>query len=91
MTVYDTERKAEGHIRAKFYVQAVKLTSWGTSVELNVVTRGEDNKKWSQATPSGQITMQIKNDLAAAMYAPGQEWYVDFTPAPLGKEGMGED
>lgn len=91
MTVYDTERKAEGRVRAKFYVYAVELTTWGSAnVKLRVVSRGEDNKQWSAATPTGEITMGIKNALAAERFAPGQEWYVDFTPAPKDQEGMGE-
>lgn len=88
MAVFDNERKAEGTVRAKFYVSGVKLTTWGTTVELNPVTRGEDNKTWSAATPTGSITMGIKNEVAAERFAPGQEWFVTFSPAPMGKEGM---
>ena len=90
MATISTETVATGTVRAKFYVSEVALTSWGCRVTLNVVTRGEDNKAWSAATPSGQITMQIKNDIAAEQFAPGQEWFVDFRPAPTGVEGMGD-
>jgi len=88
MATISTDLPAKGHVRAKFYVSEVALTGWGCRVTMNVVTRGEDNKAWSAATPSGTITMQIKNDLAAECFSPGQEWFVDFTPAPKGQEGM---
>lgn len=78
-------------VRAKFYVTGIELQSWGTSVKMAPVTRGEDNKEWSAATPSGQLTMMVANDAAAEQFAPGQEWFVDFTPVPVekvGTEGM---
>ena len=89
MATISTDTVATGKVRAKFYVSEVALTTWGTRIKLSAVTRGEDNKEWSAATPSGTLTMQIKNDLAAEQFAPGQEWFLDFTPAPTGKEGMG--
>lgn len=75
---------------AKFYVTEIAFRQWGTELKLGAVTRGEDNKEWSAATPSGQITMTIKNELAVDQFAPGQEWYVRFEPVPkeqVGKEG----
>lgn len=77
-------------VRAKFYVRSVELFGYSTSVKLGVVTRGEDNKQWSAATPSGELTMNIKNELAAAQFTPGDEFFVDFTPAPKGEEGMSD-
>lgn len=77
--------------RAKMYVSGITLTSWGTTVKLSVVTRGEDNKAWSAATPVGELSLQIKNEQAADQFAPGQEWFVDLTPVPadrVGTEGM---
>jgi hypothetical protein len=77
-------------VRAKFFVQEVGKTTYGGKVVLNVVSRGEDNKKWSAATPSGQITMTIRNELAMDFFDVGQEYFVTFDPAPKGEEGMGE-
>lgn len=79
-------------VRAKFYVTELAWRQWGVEVKLGAVTRGEDNKKWSQATPVGNLTMTIKNELAAEQFAPGQEWYLDMIPVPkdaVGSEGMG--
>jgi len=88
MATISTDTVATGKVRAKFYVSEVALTGWGCRVTMNAVTRGEDNKEWSAATPSGTLTMQIKNDLAAEQFAPGQEWFLDFTPTVKDREGM---
>jgi len=75
-------------VRAKFYVAEIAQTTWGGRVKLQVVSRGEDNKSWASATPSGQIEMTIRNEVALAEFiAPGEEFYVDFSPAPKGQEG----
>lgn len=75
------------HVRAKFYVSAITHTTSGGSVKLQAVCRGEDNKTWAQFTPVGLIEMNILNDSALAQFVPGDEVYVDFTPAPKGQEG----
>lgn len=80
-----------GPVRAKFYVSGISLQTWGTSIEMQPVTRGEDNKEWSAATPSGNLKMTVANERAAEQFWPGQEWYLDFTPIPeerVGQEGM---
>lgn len=75
-------------VRAKFFVQSVTHTAGnGGSVELSAVCRGEDNKTWSKYTPSGRILMNVLNDAALEQFVPGEEFYVDFTPAPKGQEG----
>lgn len=79
-------------VRAKFYVTKISRTTWGGQVELAVVTRGADNKEWASATPTGSITMTIRNEVALEVFKdPGDEFYVDFAPAPKGVEGMGGD
>lgn len=77
-------------IRAKFFVQTVSWGVHGGGVVLNAVCRGEDNKKWAAATPYGKIEMTILNELALKEFVPGEEYYIDFTPAPKGAEGMGD-
>lgn len=81
---------ADRRVRGKFFVSKISKTTWGGSVELSVVTRGEDNKAWASATPSGQITMSIRNELALEVFDVGDEFFVDFTPADKGVEGMGD-
>ncbi len=78
-------------VRAKFWVEAVTKRVHGSEVTLRAVCRGDDNKKWSAATPVGVLTMSILNDLAAKQFEPGQEFFIDFTPAPKDKAGMGDD
>lgn len=79
---------ADRRVRAKFFVQEISKTTWGGSVKLQVVSRGEDNKAWASATPSGQITMSIRNELALEVFDVGDEFFVDFTPAVKDVEGM---
>lgn len=75
------------------YVESVTKRTWADTVRLQVVTRGEDNKAWSAATPSGHVEMNIKNDDAAVQFIPGREYFVTFTEVPeqlAGQEGMGD-
>jgi len=39
----------------------------------------EENKRFSEATPSGQITMFISNPAVYDTFHPGDEFYVEFT------------
>lgn len=74
-------------VRAKFFVTEITHTTSGGSVKLGAVCRGEDNKTWSQYTPAGQISLSILNEFALQQFIPGEEFYVDFTPAVKGQEG----
>lgn len=75
-------------VRAKFFVQSISRTTYGGQVKLQAVTRGQDNKEWAAATPSGSIDMTILNEVALAVFTdPGLEFYVDFTLAEKGVEG----
>lgn len=75
-------------VRAKMFVAEIAQTTYGGRVKLQVVTRGEDNKAWASATPSGELTLTIRNELALEQFgAPGREFYVDFTPVPVEKHG----
>ena len=74
-------------VRAKFWVVEATKTTSGGRVLLHAVCRGQDNKTWAAATPTGKIEMQINNESALAQFNPGDEVYVDFSPAPKGQEG----
>ena len=52
-----------------------------TVVKLSPV-HGPENKSWSQATPSGEISLSITNQDAIDAFKLGDHYYVDFTPAP---------
>jgi hypothetical protein len=69
-------------VRAKFVVAAVTARQGSRDVELVAVTSGSDeNKSFWQYTPAGNIKLSVVNEAAAAQFQPGQEYYVDFTPA----------
>lgn len=79
-------------VRAKFTVQSVTETKWGTDkdgkkvlvyeVKMWPVTSGspEDTAFW-QATPAGEIRLSTVNKTAADQFESGDAFYVDFTPA----------
>jgi hypothetical protein len=39
----------------------------------------DENHKWSQATPSGEITMSITNPGACGIFKEGKEYLINFT------------
>lgn len=82
-------------VRAKMYLEELRHTTYGGGVTLRVVTRGEDNKQWAAATPSGEMKLSIKNELALEFFRDmlGKEFFIDITPVPeaaQGQEGMGD-
>jgi hypothetical protein len=74
-------------VRAKFKVQRIERSSWGKGVEVQTivllpVTSGTDeNTKFWQATPSGEIKLGTVNAAAAAAFDLDAEYYVEFTKA----------
>lgn len=80
-------------VRAKFWVSAVQrhqaksaeYQSGGKVTLLPVYSPNpeHENKKFWDATPQGEITMQISNGEAFKLFEAnlGLEFYVDFTPA----------
>lgn len=74
-------------VRAKFKVQRIERSSWGKGVEVQTivllpVTGGTDeNTKFWQATPSGEIKLGTVNAEAAAAFELEGEYYVEFTKA----------
>lgn len=52
-----------GGVRARFYVAETTEYNGGLSgkVILRAVSRGDQNKQWSQATPAGTIELTISN------------------------------
>ena len=81
------------NIKAKMLCQSVSRSSAGNeqdgtkrfqeTVTLTAVTYGDDdeNKTYAQYTPSASVSMTIDNQRALGAFEPGEEYYVDFTPA----------
>jgi len=74
-------------VEARFFVSGYERRAYdpeATEVTLVAVSRGEHNKNWARATPSGQIKMTIKNASAASWFVGqlGAEIAVTFRPAP---------
>lgn len=77
------------NVRAKFSVTSL-IPGYGGNVSVGLSAiyasktgvRAEENKAFSDVTPSGQINIVIAPDKPALQaFEIGKEFYVDFTPA----------
>ena len=69
-------------IRAKMKCNEVSKTEYGETAKLTAVYgNGEENKSFSDATPVATHEMLITNKAAHGFFAPGKEYYLDFTEA----------
>lgn len=83
-------------VSARFYVSRVEKTAWnpdGAQVELQAVSRGDQNKVWSSATPAGKLemTITVKGSEAAKFFEAhlGQDMDLLITPAVRYEPGDG--
>jgi hypothetical protein len=68
-------------VRAKF---VCTKREWPGGVELKPVYSDDpehENKKFWDATPSGELKMYINNPQAIGFFEVGHEYYLDFTKA----------
>lgn len=70
-------------VRAKFRVSSVEDFGQSKLLKLNAVYEGqlgdnEENKRFTKATPNGEIKMTVDNPYASEQFKPGAEWYVTF-------------
>lgn len=76
----------EATVRAKFRVSKVEPSGQpegGGRVTLEAVTSGsEENKSFFNYTPYGRLDIGTVNDNAFQQFHEGEEFYLDFTPAP---------
>lgn len=70
-------------VRAKFKVTSVTESEGSLkTVTLQPVTSGSpENEKFFKWTPSGSIQIGTINPDASAQFAPGDQFFVDFTKA----------
>lgn len=70
-------------VRAKFKVATVTESEGGVkTVKLHPVSSGSpENAEFFKWTPSGSIELGTINPAAAEQFKPGDQFYVDFTPA----------
>lgn len=68
-------------VRAKFKVNAITQRDGGqTDICMTPVSTGsEENKKFWQYTPCGEIKFTCVNTSAVDEFTVGKEYYVDFT------------
>lgn len=72
-------------VRAKFTVCEVRHHSWSEEAR-TVVLRPQydqsipEDRRFSDATPSGELTMLVNNPAAVAQLGVGKAFYLDLTP-----------
>lgn len=69
-------------VRCKFKCRSV--TDYGNSktIEMEPVISGsEENKKFWEYTPNGELKFNTVNKDAVKDYEAGKEYYIDITPA----------
>lgn len=70
-------------IKAKvtvYQVEALGEPKYAEQVLMRpVYSDSEENKSFSEATPSGSISLSITNKDAWGFFVDGKEYYVDFT------------
>lgn len=81
-----------GVISKWFINGATEFPGGGKSYSLGVVCRGEENRHWAAATPSGSATIKGANEVLAAAFAGDAPHEVTMTlrPDPEGEWVMDE-
>lgn len=79
-------------VTARFYVDEMTRRSYNpghAAIVLKPAYRGEENKAWSEATPSGEIKLHVSNPAAVEQFhqwmISGQDLHLTF--APVDKAG----
>jgi hypothetical protein len=69
-------------IRAKFKCFSVELFEHTEIAKFSAINGGkEDNKQWSDATPSGRLEMTLSNAASHGHFGPGKSYYLDIIEA----------
>ena len=69
-------------IRCKFRCELKTQTASGFSVKFRPVTGGSaENENFFKWTPCGTLEFGTINEVAAAQFEPGKEYYIDISPA----------
>lgn len=76
-------KKSISKVRAKFLCDRISQFTSGTEVQMHAVHSGsEENKAFSDFTPSGEFKMHIsKGKPAAELFEVGKEYYIDIIDA----------
>ena len=70
-------------MRAKFSCESITIGRYGRQAELRAVgDNSPENNTFSEATPSGTLSIYITAQGAYAYLQVGKSYYLDFTEAP---------
>lgn len=80
--VLDFEVSAMKKMRAKFQVTSITHMENGAELKLLPVTHGSpENEEFFKWTPGGEIKLGLLRAEQVEGISPGQQFYVDLTPA----------
>ncbi len=71
---------------AKFRVSSIEDFGYSRQIKLRAVYEGalgenEENKRFTKATPDGEVKMTVDNPYASEQFQVGDEWYLHFNKA----------
>ncbi len=71
-------------VRAKFRVVAVTQYDAGPARTIKLMPQYDEtipeDKRFAQATPTGELTMYVNNPMAVELLTIGKFFYLDFVP-----------
>ena len=72
-------------IRAKFVLSEETRVNWNSDARKLVFSAQYDqntpeDQRYSKATPTGRLEMQVDNPAALEQFQLGKAYYIDFTP-----------
>jgi hypothetical protein len=73
-------------VRGKFILQSIAKVSWSPTAQIFKFgaicdQATEENKRFAQYTPSGQVEMTVDNPPAQEFFELGKAYYLDFSKA----------
>lgn len=73
-------------VRAKMMLSSITENAWGSAKTLKFTAQYDtsipEDQRFQKATPSASAEFLIDNPTAIDQFKLGEQYYVDFTPAP---------
>ncbi len=69
--------------RAKFEVETLTIHKEGETIKMKAVgyDGSDENAAFTKFTPSGSFEMFVTNETLFGLFAPGESYYFDISPA----------
>ena len=81
--IRDLELPGRTKVVAKFTVESrTELNGGSRSIRLTAVTGEPEDRAFWEATPAGEIELQLVNPQTADLFSPGKSFFGEFSLAP---------